>query len=61
MSSKEPARALGKAIVAPRLRLPLAGFETEKRSIAGRLRQSEDFKEGVEAFTAKPPPKFIGR
>jgi hypothetical protein len=43
------------------LRLPHAGFETEKRSIAGRLRQSEDFKEGVEAFTAKPPPKFIGR
>ena len=26
-----------------------------------RLRQSEDFKEGVEAFNAKRPPKFAGR
>lgn len=26
-----------------------------------RLRQSEDFKEGVEAFNAKRQPKFIGR
>ncbi|TMK38079.1 MAG: enoyl-CoA hydratase/isomerase family protein, partial [Alphaproteobacteria bacterium] len=26
-----------------------------------RLRQSEDFKEGVEAFNAKRPAKFIGR
>ena len=26
-----------------------------------RLRQSEDFKEGVEAVNAKRPPKFIGR
>jgi len=26
-----------------------------------RLRLSEDFKEGVEAFNAKRPPKFIGR
>jgi 2-oxoglutaroyl-CoA hydrolase len=26
-----------------------------------RLRQSEDFKEGIEAFNAKRPPKFVGR
>src|ERR1700726_3580317 len=26
-----------------------------------RLRQSEDFKEGVEAFNARRPPKFVGR
>jgi len=26
-----------------------------------RLRQSEDFWEGVEAFNAKRPPKFVGR
>jgi 2-oxoglutaroyl-CoA hydrolase len=26
-----------------------------------QLRQSEDFKEGVEAFNAKRSPKFVGR
>src|ERR1700723_4036913 len=34
-------------------------FELEGHCYS-RLRQSDDFKEGVEAFNAKRPPKFIG-
>ena len=44
----------------PRIRRSSIAIELEGHCYS-RLRQSDDFKEGVEAFHAKRPPKFIGR